>query len=551
MLQNGGEFVWSDETLAGGIQQDVSASTLRYRIVRNLNQSTRGAQTKDMGVRSLMTIALTSYSTFGGYDFRWQSSGTTYQKLLIFQDNGSTTSVYVFDPTTRTAAAEATTLARVKPCTLTFANKLITIDGTTIRSWTGSAWATPGTVDMNRCRFGVVYANRLILFGDPSYPYYFYPSGVRNETDWDANLAYEVLSARGEKITGAGTCGSYLLVGGNEFLRAFTLGTASPTDWDYDSLSEQSGPVNWQSFVEVTRPRGNSTNSFTFFWTRQGPAMVVRQGEGTPSLVPLHDSLREMMLGNTYQGLLGLNQSRFDYVEGVYVPSYNEVRFAVSSVDSSVNDMLLCLNVDSAIDYMSDPENNHPHWRVRDNDSWTFPLETIFTCEVDTAGLPSTTGTIKAFIAKAGMVYEMDALSSCLDNSLYPIKMQLRRDGYDGQDDGVREYTKSVRDVRIITTQWGVGHIYCRVKADGGSSSSESDVSLDEDLYLWTDSAVVGTWGDGTLWNAGETPQSVTTRIGVGCLGRRFDVEFYDNGEINMPIKINSFSLYGLVEGLY
>ena len=55
-----------------------------------------------------------------------------------------------------------------------------------------------------------------------------------------------------------------------------------------------------------------------------------------------------------------------------------------------------------------------------------------------------------------------------------------------------------------------------------------------------------GTWGDGSLWNAGEL---VREEVGLATLGQTFDVHLSDRGNIKAPVTINSWALHGFVEG--
>jgi len=47
------------------------------------------------------------------------------------------------------------------------------------------------------------------------------------------------------------------------------------------------------------------------------------------------------------------------------------------------------------------------------------------------------------------------------------------------------------------------------------------------------------------MWNSGEF---VTQRAGVGVLGKKFELEIYDEGVIEAPIQINSWTLMGYAE---
>ena len=463
MIEREGSFVWSERDVTEGIRQDAADSIRHTRLLRNLNWRTRGALTKDRGLQRMVPIALLNgaYSSYGGYDAHF-NNGT--QKVMVFQDNGTNGKVYIYSG--GTLEDETVTLARTKPCPNMIANQVILADGTSLHAWDGSTWSTPGTADVNGCTFGVVYANRLILFGDSTYPYYFYPSGVRDPTDWDADLAYEVMGTRGEVITGAGVCGSHLIVGGEGFCRAFYLGTASPRDWDWDGLSEQIGPVNWQCFVEVTRNRGNDSSAFTFFWSNEGPAMVANFG-GAPMLVPLWRPIQEMVWGQDYQGLDGLDTSYFSSVEAIYAPEYDEVRFC--ALDNAGNYILLCVDVDSAIRSAVDSQTS-PKWRIRDNTDMDFP-NNYFPVEVDPdTSQPSTDGIRRVWCTRNGSLFQMDADDDCVDDFDQLIVAEVRRDGYDGVEDGIKERDKSVRGCYVRCMQVGRYTLYVTVYGDGGES---------------------------------------------------------------------------------
>ena len=563
MMERGGAWTWFEDQVYAGIRQDVTETADRYRILRNVHLATRGALTKDKGIIPLTATATHTYTNdvYGGLDARWYD-GT--QKLIVAADDGANGKFSIYDPATNGWTTQAPAGVRTKPWMGMFANKLLTFDGTTPRSMTqGGVWATPASsahADIQTSSFAVVYANRLLAFANTANPFYFYPSGVRDETDWDASLAVQVTGSRGERILGAGRCGRYLLVGGEEFLRGYYLGTASPRDWDWEHISEHSGPINWQSFVDVTRPRGGGTQSFTFFWTKEGPAMCMALGEGLPRMVPLWDPIRRMCQGTTYQGLVGLELSMYDQVEGVWVPEFNEVRFTCSSSGKTKHDMLLCLDVDSAIRYAMSPDaliegelvsRNYPFWRIRDNEGLSsFPVSTVFQCEVSPAtNEPSTSGLRKAMCAQDGVVYIMDMRAICKDlhqgastPTDQPIKMMAHKDGYNGYVEGVREHVKSLREVHIRTTQEGNYDLNVVVVADGGKDRSSNTVNLSSGISLW---GAGNDWGDGSMWNAGEF---VTEEIGLHALGTSFDLQIYDDGAVEAPVEINSWSLSGYLE---
>jgi hypothetical protein len=307
------------------------------------------------------------------------------------------------------------------------------------------------------------------------------------------------------------------------------------------------GPINFQSWVTVTRKKGRPGEHFALFWSEEGPMLLVQVGTSPPSLMSLSQPLLHMLRGTAYQGALGLSVSRFDKVEAEWVSDMNEVRFAVSADGGTKHTLLLCVDMDSVVAFAADPENNYPYWRIRDNEAMTsFPVSTLFIMRVDpTTGLPSVTGQPRCFCAQDGSVYEMDALDSCKDEDLYPISFLARRDGYDGYEDGIREHEKSAQKIFLRATQHGDYNIYARLTADGGRMSSETSITLNQGLTLWTDDPGIGQWGDGGKWNTGEF---VTDQGGFGCLGQKFDLELYDNGEIEAPVAINSWTLLGQLE---
>lgn len=541
-IESGGRFTFSDTDLYQGIRQDVSESVLRYRLLQNVALSTRGSLTKDKGLRRLYSTAPygTSYDTKAGLDARFNDGS---QKVLLFLDNGTNVKANLFNAD-RTLTEQSPAFARVRPWVGMFNNKVIVCDGTTLRSMTAAgAWATPGTAAVNTSTFAVVYANRLVLFGNSSQPFTFYPSEPRDETTWNPDVSVNVTGTQGERITGAQVCGPFLLVGGETFLRAYYLGTASPYDWDWDTISHAIGPVNFQSFITIARTKGSEASNFSFFWSKEGPMMVVQQAQGLPSLFPLWDPLRRMVRGDAYQGAFGLDVSKNSLVEAAWVPEYNEVRFCVTESGHTTPRTLLCVDVDSAIAFALG-ESSHPFWRVRNNGNFTFPVSTLFTLEVAASGLPSTSGTVRCFCGKDGLFYEMDALTSCKDDGSYVIPLRVIRDGYDGAEEGIQEHVKSARGMHLRATQVGSYTLYARAKGDHGTTSTAS-FDLSNAVSLWTSDVSLGRWGDGGLWNSGEF---VTDRDGLGVLGQKLEVELYDNGEILAPVEINSWSLHGYVE---
>lgn len=548
MIESDGRFIWEDDRLYGGIRQDVTESVDRYRVLRNLSVVTKGSLTKVKGLRQLYDTALAggAYRTYGAIDARYSTGA---QQLVVSQDNGTNGKLHIFDPSTRTLSEQSVTCARTKPWMGMFANKLYVLDGNTIRAKDMShTWTTPGTATVNASTFGVVYANRLICFG--ASPYEFNPSATSAAT-WDDFEIVIATNVGGEPIKGAARCGRWLLVGGDSWLRAYQLGTASAYDWDWESVSEEVGPVNWQSMKTITRTRGGNQPSFCAIWTKQGPSVCVDTGQGPPRIVTLHDPLRRMCMGQTYQGLQGLNINRFDQIEASWCPEYNQVRFACSWAGSSAHRVILSCDADSIVRYAMTADSEaplddptlYPYWSIRDNSAFDFPVSTLFSMEVDPdTGLPSTTGLRRTFCAEDGLVYEMDALDSSKDLNIHPIAIEARRDGFDGAEDRIREREKSLRGVKVRTTQVGNYNLKVRVVADGGKATSEDSIDLSNGILLYGDSRL---WGDGNLWNQGEF---VTEEAGLACLGQKFDITIYDEGSVEAPVEINSLAPWGYVE---
>ncbi len=556
MIERDGQFTWEEDNMLGGIRQDVSETARRYRVIENAHLFNEGAVTKDTGITPLSTstIGSASLDTLAGIDCHF-SDGT--QKLVVIQEGASSSDAYIFDNGTTLFAAESRTIAKdVRVDLIMFADKLHVIDGTTLQAMDSSTtWSTPGEATYsNPSKFGTVYANRLILSGNSTYPYSFFPSGVRDSTSWDGSLAVDVTSLQGEQITALGVIGSYLIVGGRTFTRAYYLGTASPRDWDYDDVSAQIGPAHHASMVTVPSTHGRSGIGVAMFWSIEGPMMLIQTGQSAPQLISLTAPITRAVRGEDFQGVLGLAIDRYDDVQAVYVPEFDEVRFAVTkratySGGTNQNDVLYCVNVNSAIQYAQGAQGAYPFWRTRLNTTANLPVNTVFSARMDPrTHKPSTTGIVRCLCAQNGFVYEMDARNiyeDTIENTVYGVPMRIRRDGYDGVEDGTRNHIKSVRRVYARTTRAGEFDLNVKLLADGGTTSAVSVINLagpGGSFGLWGDGRV---WGDGTVWNAGDF---VNARASTGLLGSKFDIEFYDNGNIKAGFQANSFSIMGYVE---
>ena len=264
----------------------------------------------------------------------------------------------------------------------------------------------------------------------------------------------------------------------------------------------------------------------------------------------LAEPIRRAIRGITFEGLDGLAVESYDDVTAAYVPEYDEIRFSLIKKDNysatARADTIYCLSLSSAIAYADSPEQNTPIWRIRDNGNQTLPCSTLATARLhpDTH-LPSVDGTVRGLSAQDGFVYEMDAIDQYVDNiegTDYSIPFAVRRDNYDGHEDGVRSHTKSLRTGWFRTTMVGEYTLFTRAIVDGGRAESTASISLDAGLNTWGDGS---TWGDGDNWNASEF---VNSRSGLGVLGKKFDLELYDNGNIQGDFQLNSWSLLGYVE---
>jgi hypothetical protein len=548
-----GQRVWEEDQIYDGIRQDATESIRRYRIVRNFNFRNIGALTKDLGIRKIHQTAVSStYPARAALDCHF-NNGT--QKLVFIQGISGGSNIFVYNTTTNElGAAAAPTIANVDhPDMLMFADKLYVIDGTTLRAMDSSETiTTPGESDYsNPCRFGVVYGNRLILSGNSTYPFSFFSSGIRNAAEWDVDLSVDVTGLHGDAIECLGVCGPYMIVGGPKFTRAYYLGTASPGDWDWDELSHDVGPINHASYKAVSR----NGEVYGFFWSEEGPMVLHQSGEGLPRLFPLWKPIDKMVRGVAHQGMPALTVAKYSKITTEYVHEYNEVRFACVETTTgnpqystgSEPNALMCVDLDSVTDYVRNPSGSWPKWRLRDNVSSDLQCERIFVCRIDPAtGFPSLTGQNRLMCAASGQIYEMDARDTYTDApNGASILAHLRKDGYDGLPDGVREHTKSVRRWHVRTNQSGDYSLYARLYTDGGQQSSETSVPLGEGLSLWGSDLADGAWGDGSIWNEGEF---VVKRGGFSGVGKKFDLEIYDSGNVVEELQINSWSLSGMLE---
>jgi hypothetical protein len=151
------------------------------------------------------------------------------------------------------------------------------------------------------------------------------------------------------------------------------------------------------------------------------------------------------------------------------------------------------------------------------------------------------------FGCRDGYIYEYDAPTVYTDEDpvaaqgYQAFSMKIRKDGYDGYQDGVREYTKSNRHIFLRTTRAN-GDITATLYADGGAQRNQQTLNPSGGSGFWGDGS---DWGGGGLWTGGEF---ATTRAELATKGKKFDLEITDDGNIVSDFSINSWSLSGFVE---
>jgi hypothetical protein len=550
MAVSGGQFIWSETGIRDGINQNVSSARRRWRMLRNVNLTEfRGALTKDNGCRKLSTsrMGTGSYDTLLGFDAHYSNGSQT---LYLFQNAASDQRVYAFDGVSA-YTDQGVSLAQVRPSVFSFNNKMCVLDGTTFRTCDASGtWATPGNTLINDCLIGTVYANRAIVAGSAAQPYTFSPSNVRDVTTFDTSEEVDVTTAGGEKIVGVGKCGSHLIVMGSSYTRSYSLDAGHPKDWEWWGLSDLLGITSPHSFTEVPRAKGNAGVNLAFFWTSEGPVMVAQIGTSIPTLHPLWYPLLQAVQGTEFEGVPALSMADYGGVTSAWVPHKNEVIFSVkkkttAAVANSRNDMLLCLDLDSALRVATNPDEE-PTWRIRDNTSSRLPVSTIFPVKLNPAtGLPSTSGQRRLMSAQNGYVYEHFAQEVYKDDGI-AFGFEARRTGYNGEEDGVRPFIKSPRYIKARVSQVADGEIYAQLIVNGAGYSSTTTLSLDQFLVIWSTNTDDGTWGDGSVWNGAE---AVPVRGEFGLTGDDFDLRVYDEGTIDdATLVIYSWDILGGLE---
>ena len=550
-----GEYKWREARLIEGVSQTLAEDRPRYRLIRNMNWLNAGSMTKDRGWYGLNAAGLVANDSglrmLNGVDADYiNASGQPVQAVLVFQEDYADVKIHAYDGVNRSFDVEPVALQRGnRPCPVMFANNLCVFDGLQMRARAfDGTWSTPGDATFsNPSRFATVYASRLCAAGNPTYPQSFFPSGVRRNNDWDEDLIVDVTGAGSDAITCLGLCGTFLIVGGRTFTQAHYLGTASPKDWDHDSLSTLVGPTNWASFVNVSLARGNEGQAYSFFWSDEGPMVIVQQGQGIPSIYPLWDPIRQALRGTEYEDHPAFDLGFYDDVQGVWVPEYREVRFSTrnKTVGAGHNDTLLCLNIDSVRGWIAGARDIEPAFRIRDNTNNPLPAHTVFPCRMnEQLNRPDPAGQVRMLAGDEGLLYEADVKNQRQDPGNVAIPFSIKKDNYKGLEDGIDFETKSNRTIHLAMNRPGNYTLYAKlVDASGREKITEIPCTVPGGS-AWGDG---GKWADGGKWT--DKRRVRTVRAGLHLVGTEFSLELYDNGGISSELQIASWMLAGMVEG--
>lgn len=550
------EFTWDEPDLLQGIRQDTVETQRKYRLVRNMNWKNLGALTKDQGIRPILGTSL-SEDIWGIFDCHFANS--TQILTCVSGTSGSSYSLRYYNSATLTMdkVPGGSTLGQVRPYLTMFADQLHIMDGSQMLKMNSSRTLTNagGTTYGGAARFGRVYANRLVIGGDATEPYSFFPSNVRNSSIFQGKNTVDVANVHGDEVGGMGLCGSFLIVGGERWCRSYYLGTASPRDWDWDDVSTLMGPASFSSMVDIPAIRGDRTTNACLFWAREGPMMVAQFQSGTPRMFNLWFPIRYAIEGEAYEGMPDFDPACYDDVTATYVPEFDEVRFSVrtqdrtdqSGLSDASPDLCLCVNLSSCLAYASDPGKMAPMWRIRDNAGNYLPLRTLSTARISTiSGFPATTGRERVLCGANGQIYEMDARNRSRDliNGVeYPISFEVRRDGYDGQEDSVRVNTKVARTMYARTRQTQASELYLAIIPETGNGI-DTTISLPPQS-VWSGDVAEGTWGNGGLWSG--TGFSIR-RAQFQVIGKKFSIELYDNGNLEGGFQLGDWTLLGTLE---
>ena len=533
MLERDGLLTLVEENTYDGVRQSASEGIRRYSLLRNLNVFNREALTKEHGIRRLHAADFgSSADVLGGYDAHYQG-GT---QVVVAVNTGD---VFEYNTSTRAFDAKSQSLANARPDLFMFANKLLLLNGTQFRSRTSAGTWTAVSGSPPAAKFGTVHAGRALVAGVSGSEHLFYPSGVRDETDWDTSLAVIVDSAEGTSgLTNLGRLGPYMIVQTPSSTHAYQLSTDNPRDWDNFDISTQVGATVHTAWVEVERAKGNEMRSYSFFWGYGGPYMLAHTGS-KPALLGLMDPIMRSVRGTEYQDFPALDVSRYGSVSAAYEEETGRVLFGVTKQGDAENNLILWVDVESAVAF-ADGQVEYPFWGLRDNvNLGYFPSDVLFTAQVDSTGLPSATGQRRVLAGRNGVVFELHVPGLYEDHG-EPLPFEAVRAGYDGAEDGVRSFIKSMRHARVRATQIGGGELYVDLIADGGQNTGTATLDLDAGLTTWGGS----TWGGGR-WNAGEFR---TIRGDFGVNGERFAVRLYDEGNIEGEFQIDGWEIDGYVE---
>ncbi|ANS05237.1 hypothetical protein [uncultured Mediterranean phage] len=534
-IERGGFLTIVEDELRDGVRQSASESVRRYSLLQNVHLFNRDAITKDLGIRRMHSSDIASGAdVLGGFDARFRNGA---QKVVVVNASDA----HLYNTTTKQFVAQSQSLANARPDQFMFADKMLLLNGTNFKSMTSSGTWANVTGSPPAAKFGTVHANRAIVSGVSGSEHLFYPSGINDENSWDATLAVVVEGSEGSSgITNLGRLGSTMIVQTSRSTHSYTLSSENPRDWDNTDVAGTVGNVHHRTWVEVDTAAQGEDQAAAFFWSTDGPCLITMPSHGgRPSVVSLMDPIMRSTRGSDYQNFPALNVGRFANIESTYVPELGQVRFGVAKKASAENDLILWIDVESAIAF-SDGEIEYPYWGLRKSDELGyFPCDVLFTAQVDEAGVPSTTGMDRCIGGRNGVFFEMDAPGTFDDNG-QSISFDVRRRGYDGSDEGVRVLVKAIKHTRVRATQVGGGELYVDLIADGGNDSGTATLNLDAGLTTWDGSSWDGgTWNDGALR---------TLRGDYGVLGERFEVRLYDNGNISEPFQLDGWQLEGFLE---
>lgn len=533
-VERDGFLSMEEDKVREGVRQSASESIRRYTLIQNAHIFNQEALTKDLGIRRIHSTNIgSSTDILAGFDAHFDNGN---QKLVVV----NTTDAHIYNTTTKQFDAQSLSLANERPGIFMYNGYMLLFNGTQQKQLSAAGTWTAISGSPPAAKFGTVHASRALIGGISGSENTFWVSGINDHETWDASLAVVVDQTPGSgAMTNLARLGPFVIVQTRQSTHAYQLTTDNPRDWDNFDISPSVGAIHHRSWCTVDGTPKGEDDSYAFFWGDGGPYMLTQGGEGDPTLIGLADPIMRSTRGKAYQEFPALQVSQYAKVESCYVPEYGQVRFGLTEYGSSSNDIVLWIDVESAIEF-AEGQEEYPFWGLRNNDGLGyFPCEALFSARVDEDGVPSTTGEVRCFGGRDGVIYEMDAPSTYEDNG-EPIAFDVRKRGYDGSEDGVRAYVKSIINGRIRATQVGSSELYVDVVADGGNASDSATLDLDAGLITWDGS----TW-DGGKWNDGEFR---TMRADVAVNGERFEVRLYDNGNIREAFQIDGWQLEGFLE---